>query len=94
MRLVGISSNFLLAYAEFVGVIVCLRVELLSVLIWYSVHYVQLQVSSDVRSQSKLVPDLQSRLSATRRQLLSSAGTLHRSELIVWSAVYQSVSYQ
>jgi len=41
------------------------------------------QVCGDVRSQLKLVPDLQSRLSAVRRQLLGSAGTLHRSAIYV-----------
>jgi len=41
------------------------------------------QVSSDVRSQLKLVPDLRSRLTATRRQLLCSPGTLHRFDIYV-----------
>ena len=43
------------------------------------------QVCSDVHSQLKLVPDLQSRLSATRRQLLCSPGTLHRSVCLIIS---------
>ena len=40
---------------------------------WY------VQICGDIHSQLKLVPDLQPRLSAVRRQLLCSAGTLHRS---------------
>ena len=38
------------------------------------------QICGDVSSQLRLVPDLHSRLSAVRRQLLCSPGTLHRSD--------------